>query len=90
MKFVEKLTKKFVKTASTQTKAELKKTAIDLLPTLMTVITTVAGILIFKGVIDEPVRPVDPHVSSTTITTNNYFFRDMSEETINKILEERK
>lgn len=90
MKFVEKLTKKFVKTASTQTKAELKKTAIDLLPTLMTVITTVAGILIFKRVIDEPVRPVDPHVSSTTITTNNYFFRDMSEETINKILEERK
>lgn len=90
MKFVEKLTKKFVKTASTQTKAELKKTAIDLLPTLMTVITTVAGILIFKGVIDEPVRPADPHVSSTTITTNNYFFRDMSEETINKILEERK
>lgn len=90
MKFVEKLTKKFVKTASTQTKAELKKTAIDLLPTLMTVVTTVAGILIFKGVIDEPVRPMDPHVSSTTITTNNYFFRDMSEETINKILEERK
>ena len=90
MKLIEKLTKKFVKTASTQTKAELKKTAIDLLPTVMTLITTIAGIVIFKGVIEEPTRPIDPHVSSTTITTNNYFFRDMSEEASNKILEERK
>lgn len=90
MKLVEKLTKKFVKTASVQTKEELKKTALDLLPTVMTIVTTAIGIVIFKNIGETPTQPIRPQMSSTTITTNNYFFKDMTEESIKKILEERK
>lgn len=89
MKFIEKITKKFVKTASIQTKEELKKTAIDLLPTVLTIVTTAVGIMIFKNSGETASRPIEPRMSSTTITTNNYFFKDMTEESIKKILEER-
>ena len=89
MKFIEKITKKFVKTASIQTKEELKKTAIDLLPTVITIVTTVVGVMIFQGASDTSPKPIEPRMSSTTITTNNYFFKDMTEESIKKILEER-
>ena len=89
MKFIEKITKKFVKTASIQTKEELKKTAIDLLPTVLTIVTTAVGIMIFKNAGETTNRSIEPRMSSTTITTNNYFFKDMTEESIKKILEER-
>ena len=89
MKFIEKITKKFVKTASIQTKEELKKTAIDLLPTVLTIVTTAVGIMIFKNAGETTSKPMEPRMSSTTITTNNYFFKDMTEESIKKILEER-
>jgi len=88
MKLVEKIAKKFTKSASNTVKTEVKKTAIDLLPTVIGIVSMVVGILVFKEVVDIPEDP-SPTVSNTSITTNNYFFRDMTEESIKKILEDK-
>lgn len=88
MKIVEKIAKKFTKSASNTVKTEVKKTAIDLLPTVIGIVSMVVGILVFKEVVDIPEDP-SPTVSNTSITTNNYFFRDMTEESIKKILEDK-
>ena len=88
MKLVEKIAKKFTKSASNTVKTEVKKTAIDLLPTVVGIVSMVIGIVIFKEVIDSP-EDLSPTVSNTSITTNNYFFRDMTEESIKKILEDK-
>lgn len=87
MKLVEKIAKKFTKTASTTAKAEVKKTAIDLLPTIIGVVGMVIGIVVFKEVVSAP-EEIKPSITNTSITTNNYFFRDMSEDAIHRILEE--
>ena len=86
MKLIEKIAKRFTKSASDTVKTEMKKTAIDLLPIVTTVITAVVGIVIFKGVTDSA-ADVAPMVSRTSITTNNYFFNEVSEETMMKIME---
>ena len=88
MKLVEKIAKKFTKSASNTVKTEVKKTAIDLLPTVVGIVSMVIGIVIFKEVVDSP-EDLSPTVSNTSITTNNYFFRDMTEESIKKILEDK-
>lgn len=88
MKFIESLAKKFTKTVSSEAKKEIKKTAIDLLPGTFAIITTIAGIFIFKGQASnsalydygKPLR------TNTTITNNNYFFNEVSEETILKFM----
>ncbi len=86
MKLIERIAKRFTKSASDTVKTEMKKTAIDLLPIVTTVITAVVGIVIFKGVTDS-VSDAAPMVSRTSITTNNYFFNEVSEETMLKIME---
>ena len=86
MKFLEKWTNKFTKTASTAVKSEVRKTAIDLLPTLMGFGSMVLGLLIFKQTVVET-PPVKPTVSNTSVTTNNYFFQQMSEEMVKKIID---
>ena len=87
MKFLDKFTKKFTNKASAAVKQEVKKTAIDLLPTVAGIVSMIAGILIFKGVVDTP-EETHPTVTHTSITTNNYFFKDMTEEAIKRIIEE--
>lgn len=86
MKLLDKITKKFTKSASTAVKTEVKKTAVDMLPTVAGIISMVVGIVIFKGSTSKP-TPIKPTVTNTHITTNNYFFQSMSEEMIKKILE---
>lgn len=88
MKLFERWTKKLTKTASTTVKKEVKKTAVDLLPTIVGFGSMVLGILIFKKAVNEP-EITKPTVSNTSITTNNYFFQQMSEDMIKKILEEK-
>ncbi len=88
MKFFDKISKKFVKNASTTVKSEVKKTVIDLLPALFGVVSMIAGIVIFKEVVEEP-EEIIPNVTTTNITTNNYFFRELTEESIKKIMEEK-
>ena len=88
MKLLEKVAKKFTKEASTTVKTEVKKTAVDLLPTIIGVASMIFGIAIFKKAVDEP-EPVKPLISNTHITTNNYFFQQMSEDMVKKILEEK-
>lgn len=83
MKLLDKITKKFARNASTAVKKEVKKTAIDLLPTIAAVAAAVAGIFIFK----ESVSEDRPTLTATHITTNNYFLGDSGEEVIKKILE---
>ena len=89
MKIFEKFTKKFTEKASTAVKSEVKKTALDLLPTVLSVVGMIFGVAIFKEVVDEP-HDDGPAITNTTITTNNYFFNNLSEESINKILEDQK
>lgn len=86
MKLIERIAKRFTKSASDTVKTEVKRTAIDLLPVVATIVTAVVGVVIFKGVTDS-VEDSGPVMSSTSITTNNYFFNEVSDETIMKILE---
>ena len=91
MKFVESIAKKFTKQASTTMKTEMKKTAIDLLPAIAGVASMIFGIMVFRG---NPGRiesnRLKPDVTNTSITTNNYFFKDISEDMMKKILEEKR
>lgn len=84
MKILDRITKKFASKASTAVKQEVKKTAFDLLPTIFGIATAVAGILIFKGVVESPEETLP---TFTTHTVNNYFFRDVSEEAMKKLME---
>ena len=86
MKLLDKFTKKFTKSAGAAVKTEVKKTAIDILPTVVGVVSMAVGILIFKGQTGGSAQ-IKPNVTNTHITTNNYFFQSMSEEMIKKILE---
>ena len=86
MKFLDRFTKKFASKASTAVKKEVKKTALDLVPTILGIGASIAGILIFKGVVEEP---EDNSPTFTTYTTNNYFFRDLSDDAIKKLMEDK-
>lgn len=88
MKFLDKIAKRFAKNASSTVKTEVKKTAIDLLPTVIGIVSMVVGIVIFKGAVEEH-PDVKPMVTNSSVTTNNYFFNDLSEDMIQKILEDR-
>lgn len=88
MKLLDKFTKKFAKSTSTAVKTEVKKTAVDLLPTVVGVVSMVVGIVIFKGTTGGNTRkPIRPNVTNTHTTTNNYFFQNLSEDMIRKIME---
>lgn len=88
MKILDRLTKKFANKASTAVKSEVKKTALDLLPKLLGAAAMVLGVVIFKEVVEEP-EEVKPIVTNTSITTNNYFFQEVNEDIIRKVLEEK-
>lgn len=88
MKFWDKVTKKLTNKASTAVKSEVKKTALDLLPKILGVAAMVLGVVIFKEVVDEP-EEIKPMVTNTSITTNNYFFQEVNEDIIRKVLEEK-
>ena len=89
MKFVEKIAKKFAKSASSTVKTEAKKTAVDLLPTVLGIASMIFGIVIFKDAVADEPKSIKPAVTNTNITTNNYFFQELSEDMIKKILEEK-
>ena len=88
MKILERFTKKFANKASVAVKSEVKKTALDLLPKLLGAAAMILGVIIFKEVVEEP-EEVKPAITNTSITTNNYFFQELSEDMIKKILEEK-
>ena len=88
-----KLTQKVVETTSEQVRKEVKKTVLDVLPGLITIAGTIIGIVIFHNIGDSDDDAYDsgrsiPTHSSTTITTNNYFFQDISDDMMWKILED--
>lgn len=88
MKLLDKFTKKFAKSTSTAVKTEVKKTAVDLLPTVVGVVSMVVGIVIFKGTTGPTkMKTIKPSVTNTHVTTNNYFFQNLSEDMIRKIME---
>lgn len=88
MKFWDKVTKKLTNKASTAVKSEVKKTALDLLPKILGIGAMILGVVIFKEVVDEP-EEIKPMVTNTSITTNNYFFQEVNEDIIRKVLEEK-
>ena len=90
--FVDKVAKKFTKTASEEVKKEAKKTAVNMLPGLLALGGMILGIVVFR----ETKEPRNNHTttprpfsSTTHITTNNYFLGDVSEDIIKKVLEEK-
>lgn len=87
MKLIESFAKKFTKTASEEAKKEAKKTLIDLIPGILSVAGIVVGAIIFRGN-GESMGNRRPTHSRTSITTNNYFFQEVSDETILRILED--
>ena len=94
MKLFEKIGRKFAGGATDKVKTEVKKTALDLIPAILGVGSMILGFVIFRRVANDDVdfKNSKPTVSntSTSITTKNYFFNKMSEETIKSILEEDK
>ena len=87
MKLIESFAKKSTKTASEEAKKEAKKTLIDLIPGILSVAGIVVGAIIFRGS-GESMGNRRPTHSHTSITTNNYFFQEVSDETILRILED--
>lgn len=77
MKFLEKLSSRMAKSASTAVKEEVQTTALDLLPTLIGLGGMILGVLIFKDKNQPQVNNVKlPDYSTISITTNNYYFGD--------------
>ena len=92
--FVEKVAKKFTKTASEEVKKEAKKTAVDMLPGILALGGMILGIVVFRETKEShdnhsAISP-RPFTSTTHITTNNYFLGDISEDIIKKVLEEKR
>ena len=89
MKLFEKIGHKMAGGATEKVKKEVKKTALDIMPTIVSFASMVLGFVIFRGVAkgETEVRHT-PSVTNTSITTNNYFFQEMSDESIRKILED--
>lgn len=88
MKLFEKLTKKVTDKVSTVAKDEVKKKALRALPGIIGIAGAVAGVLIFRKA--SPATQAVKALSTTSVTTNNYFFKDLSEEMIRTIIEEGK
>lgn len=88
MKWMDKFTKKFANKASTAVKSEVKKTALDILPKVLGIAAMILGVVVFKEVVDEP-EEVKPMVTNTSITTNNYFFQEVNEDIIRRVLEDK-
>lgn len=88
MKLLDKLTKKVTEKVSSVAKDEVKKKAIGLIPGAVAIAGVVAGVLIFRRT--TPAAEVGKALTRTTVTTNNYFFKDLSEEMIRTIIEEGK
>lgn len=86
---LDKVARRFTKTASDEVRKEVKKTAIDLIPGILTIGSMIVGIFVFhetsesKPMIAKP----RPSYSTTKITTNNYFLGNVSDDVIKKILE---
>ena len=90
MKILDRFTKRFTASASSAVKEEVKKTAIDLVPTLFNIAAAIVGIVIFRGMVNNGSNDENySSVSHTNVVTNNYFFRDLSEESIQKIIEDK-
>lgn len=83
MKWFDRATKKLAKNASSAVKVEVKKTVLDLIPTIAMLGAAIASLWLFKESIDEE----KPTLTATRITTNNYFLGDSGEDLIKKILE---
>lgn len=80
MKWLERVSKKAAKSASTAVKEEVKNTAIDLLPTAIGFGGLAFGIWIFRNHVetddDEPTNSMMPQLPAyrtINITTNNYY-----------------
>lgn len=87
MKLVESIAKKFTKTASEEAKKEVRKTAIDFIPGALMVVGTIIGAIIFRG-IDGGGHGGRYSKSTSNITNNYYFFQEVSDETLMKLLED--
>ena len=89
LKIVENLSKRFTKTASVEMKKEVKKTAIDLIPGILAFAGMIAGILLFREIDGgESGSSVTPTRTVSHTTINNYFFNDVSEDMILKMLDD--
>lgn len=89
MSFIDKFVKRGTKVASQEAKKEFKKTAVDLIPGILTIVGAIAGVMIFRSTGSQaPIRH-KPDISNTRITTNNYFLGNVSEDVVKKILEDR-
>ena len=76
MKFLERLSSKMAKTASTQVKEEVRNTALDLLPTAIGIGGMALGIMIFKDHKNGSVPAGLQLPKYSTITLNNHHFGD--------------
>ena len=93
MGWIEKVAKRFAKTASiavTDTvKTEAKHVASSLLPIVVGIVGAVAGVSVYKsssGKLSARQKRL-PTMSTTTTTTNNFFFgEDMAREAFDRVV----
>jgi len=88
MKFLDKFIKKSTETASIAVRDEVRKTAFNIFPHIFGIASLIFGTLIFKEnkgtLANRP--PATKVIRSTRVINTNYFFSDMNEETIKKII----
>lgn len=86
MGFVDKIAKRFAKTASTEAtetmKTEIRNTAVNALPLVMGVGFVILWLKVFKTTsavksVASVARPLVPTLTTMSITTNNFFFDEV-------------
>lgn len=77
MKWMERLSSRMARTASTAVKEEVQGAAYDILPTLIGIGGMIFGVMLYKNREDKASQATRiPGYSTITITTNNYYFGD--------------
>lgn len=92
MKWFDKVTKKFAKSATSAVKEEVKEVALDLLPAVLTIGGIALGVALYSShtartnalsnVDSVGGVPLLPSHSDITITTNNYYGNDLIQKLI--------
>lgn len=86
-KIKESMSEKIQDTAGTTIKKVAKDVVIDILPIAAGIGAMAIGMTAFKSTVEEP-KPVRPTITEryTIDICNNYFLRDMTEESLVKIM----
>jgi hypothetical protein len=94
MGFIDRITKKCFKTASStvteSVKTEIKQATVNAIPAIIGIGTVVLSVLLFKSPEAASTVAKIPTVSNMTVVTNNYFFDEATKaDILSKLLTQK-